>query len=191
VDTEDLLFFPESLPLQQLGAIPEVRLHFPSAGLISRKLCSGYPFLGLKNYQRQRTESPCTCKLQRMIGMQTPPRVTREQQSHWRSGQKSTPDTPSSLLCIPAPPCPPTPSNPSLSPGILKLAQGNGDQLRADHAPFSHPSPCAKALHRRAKGLNEILVLPRRTLAQHLAPQCRAGLPPAFPSAALGLRGSR
>lgn len=35
------LFFPRSLPAQQLNVIPAVRPHFPSAGLISRKLCSG------------------------------------------------------------------------------------------------------------------------------------------------------
>ena len=57
--------------------------------------------------------------------------------------------------------------------------------------PLPTPGPCAKALHPNAKGLSEVLVLPHRALAQHLAQWCRAGLPPAFPSAAVGLPGRR
>lgn len=87
VDTGDLLedFFPRSLPPQQLNVIPAVRPHFPSAGIISRKLCSGC----------QPGDSSCLA-LPSCRGMQTFLGLTREQQSLWRkwAEQKSTPHTP-------------------------------------------------------------------------------------------------
>lgn len=71
-------FFPRSLPPQQLNVIPAVRPHFPSAGLISRKLCSGW--------QPGDSSLPCTSKLQRDADIPGAYQGTAE--------QKTTPCTP-------------------------------------------------------------------------------------------------
>lgn len=53
--------------------------------------------------------------------------------------------------------------------------------------PFPTPGPHAKAVHPSAKGPSKVSVLLCRTLVQHLTWWHRAGRPPAFLSAAVGL----